>query len=428
MRWLVVLMFALLPLQWFVVAGTPLGQARLHQVAMLGLAMVIAVRLPLRNYVPVLRTGRVFIIANLYLVGVILAVATYRGDGVGSGARQLLYLLVFVALGGYFYRAAASRDQRVLGSLRLVAAVTGISVLLGFTIAMLVNGVNPAGVFARSIAAADPEIFQKEVFKSSFAGFGYDEESARGNLRHEIFGSVLLSMLVSTWAMRVGSAPTRGVLLGYRATMMLGVALLTLSLSRSILIAAAVWPLLAVWRSLRRGELSPRQVGVLFGSLALAGVVLASGLGTVLVNRFFTDTTGYAARAENYWGAFAAIPDHWVVGGFATAGESSHNFVIDTLLRDGIFAAIPAAVIVVTMLIVFGWMSLRLPRLPAALVPVVAALALPLVRASTSGGGLIPPVEWVALGLVVGVLAAWRTPAPDTVPARDDQARLGARV
>ncbi len=428
MRLLVLLLFALLPLQWFGVAATPLGQGRLHQIVMIGFALAVLTRYRPSPYAPVLRAARVFVIASLYMVAAIVAVAAYRGSGPEDGIRQAIYLMIFLAMGGFFCRVARGFEPRALNALRLAVAVTCVSLLVGFSLAMAVNGVNPAAVFAESIAAADPEIFQKEVFKSAFAGFGLDEEMVKGNLRHEIFGCVLLSMLVSTWAMRVGRVPSQAQVRVYRAAMVLGVVWMTISLSRSILIAAAVWPLLAVLRSSRRGELSTRQVAILFGSAAAVGVVLASGLGAVLVNRFVSDTTGYEARAENYGGAFAAIPDHWLVGGFGTAGVSSHNFVVDTLLRDGIFAAVPAAVMVLTLLVVFALMAMRLHRLPAALVPVVAALALPLVRAGTSGGGLIPPVEWVALGFTAGVLAAWRLSERASEPAEQKRSLAGAGV
>jgi hypothetical protein len=39
------------------------------------------------------------------------------------------------------------------------------------------------------------------------------------------------------------------------------------------------------------------------------------------------------------------------------------------------------------------------------MLPVTAMLALPVVRLFTAGGGLIPPVQWVALGVAAGFLA-----------------------
>ncbi|MGI8433628.1 MAG: hypothetical protein ACR2LE_02675 [Nocardioidaceae bacterium] len=416
MRWPLFALFALLPLQWFAVASTPLGQSRLHQIAIFGFALCVLVSYRLRTYAPVLRTAAVFVIANLYMVAAIAAVAAYQGQGPGAAVQQLLYLMVFVAVGGFFFRVADGREPRLVEDLRWVAAVLCVSLLIGFSAAMLVNGVNPVAVLAKTISAGDPEIFQKEVFKSAFAGFGLDDDAVQGNLRHEIFGSVLLSMLISTWAMRVGSVPSPRQQIVYRAATVTGTLLLMVSLSRSVLIAAAMWPLLVMLRSGRRGELSTRQLAILFGAAAAACGVLVSGLGRVIYNRFVTDTTGYEARAGNYGDAVDALPNYWTTGGYDTAGVSSHNFVVDTLLRNGIFAALPAAVIVGLVLVVFALLAAQLYRLPSWMVPVVAVLALPLVRLGTSGGGSIPPVEWLALAFVVGVLSAWRRQVAETVP------------
>jgi hypothetical protein len=287
---------------------------------------------------------------------------------------------------------------------------------------MAINGVNPGAILAQTIASGDPELFQKEVFKSAFAGFGLSEDIVQGNLRHEVFGAVLLAMLVSTWAMRVGSDPTKRQVAVYRAATITGIALLAISLSRSVIIAALILPLLAIIRSARRGELSTAQLVIFFGSAAAVGLLLVSGLGLVIVNRFLNDTTGYESRAGNYDRALAAVPDHWVTGGYDTSGVSSHNFLLDTLLRHGVFAFIPAVVIAGAVLLAFAMLAARLYRLPTFMVPVAAALALPLVRMGTSGGGLIPPVEWLALGFAAGVLTAWRR------PWRQEHAPAPARV
>ncbi len=407
--------FALLPLQWLALAETPLGQARLHKVAILGLAALIIAHYPLRRYAPTLRTSAVFVVANLYLVAMIAAVQAYTGRPLQSSADPFLYLLAFIALSALFFRIAAGYEPAALRMLRYAPLILCTSLILGFSIAMALNGVNPAGVFGQAIATADPELFQKEIFKSAFAGLGIDEEDVRGNLRHEIFGSVLLSMFVGSWAIREGTPPTRSHHRAYRVGMLLGVLLLTLSLSRAILIAAMVWPVLAMLRSVRRGELRPSQIAIIYGAVVGLGGLLASGFGLVIYNRFFTDTTGYEGRAGNYLDAFNALPDVWVTGGYETGGVSSHNFVFDTLLRNGIFAALPAAIVLGSLLFFFVALAVRLPRLSASMVPVVAALVPPLVRIATSGGGLIPPIEWVALAFVVGVLAAGRRQQRETV-------------
>lgn len=410
--------FALLPLQWIVpISSTPLGQGRMHQVAILGLAAFVLVHYRLRIYAPVLHTAAVFVLANLYMFGAIAATQFYRGEGYGGVLQQVLFLVSFVALGGLVYRVAQGLEPASERALRWAALVLIASVVVGLIIAMLVNGINPVVVLGQTIAQADPEIFQKEVFKAAFAGFGLDDERVQGNLRHEMFGSVLLAMAVSTWAMRRGPAITPWERIGYRVAMVVGVLLLTLSLSRSVLIAGAVWPLLIVLRSLRRRELSLRQLGLLTVALLGFGVLVITGLGAVIFNRFATETTGYHARTDNYGNAFEALPDVWLVGGYVTADASSHNFILDNLLRSGVFAAVPAVVIVALVTAVVVLLAARLHREPAWLVPVAAVLVLPLVRLGTAGGGQTPPVEWVALAFVAGVLASWRrnrrtAPAP----------------
>ena len=97
-----------------------------------------------------------------------------------------------------------------------------------------------------------------------------------------------------------------------------------------------------------------------------------------------------------------------VTGGVDTLGASSHNYVLDSLLRGGIFVAIPAAAVFLSILLTWFVLLARLHRAPDWLVPVAAAFALPLVRLATSGGGLINPVEWVTLGFITGALAAYR--------------------
>lgn len=407
MRWLGLALFAILPLQWFALGSSPLGMVRLHMAAIFGFAAVVLLHYRMHSHVPVLRAARYFIIANLYLLAAWAVMDLYNGKLPTGPVQHLLYLGACVAIATYFFYAATRNSARV-EALKWAALVVCVSVLVGFTVAMFVNGVNGLAVFGRTIAAADPQILQKEVFKSSFAGFGIDEDEVQGNLRHEIFGSVLFAMLVSTWAMRFGRPPTTVQRNAYAAAMLVGTVLLALSLSRSILIAALLWPLIIVLKSFASGRVSTGQVAALAAGVVLAVGLWWSGFAGVLWNRFSEDTRGYDSRAGNYAGAFEVLPDYWLTGGFKTSGShvSTHNFILDSWLRGGIFVALPAAAVVLMVVILWLRQIARLPNGPPWLVPVAAALALPVVRLGTSGGGHIPPVEWVVLGFVLGVLSA----------------------
>ncbi len=428
MRWPTIALLVLLPLQWFPFVTSPLGQTRLHQAAIFAFMLYVFARYSMRTYAPILRASAMFVIANLYFVGAVAAVSMYRGDGAGTAVQHLLYVLVFIAFAGFVYLVAAGREPRVLGVLRSAAVLVCVSLLVGLAAAMLVNGVNPLAILGQSIASGDPEVIEKQLYRSAFAGFGLDEDEFKGNLRHEIYGSVLLSMLISTWAMRIGPAPSPRQRAFYRGALMVGALLLALSFSRAVLIAAACWPLLLVWRSARRGELTPRQVAAVFVAAAAGAVLLVSGLGAVISNRFVADTDGYEARVGNYGVALREIPAHWLTGGFDTVNVSSHNFVVDTWLREGVFAFVPAAVIVATVLVVFVGLAWRVDQLPLHLVPVVTALALPLVRMGTSGGGSISPVQWLVLAFVAGALAAWRRDVGDDPVWTQPAASTGTAV
>ena len=302
----------------------------------------------------------------------------------------------------------SGEDRDVIALIRWAALTAGVSVLVALSFSMAKNGANPVLVFSQTVSAGDPEIFQKELFKAAFNGYGLDEASVQGNIRHEVFGAVLVSMYVASWAVQLRPFATRGLRMLYLASMAMCSVLLVFSLSRSVMIAAAVWPLIILYRSARTLTLTGRQIAAAYGVLAGAAVLLSSGFATVLYNRFTEDTSSYTARESLYSTAFSNIPGHFLTGGVDTIGASSHNFVLDSLLRGGIFVAIPAAAVFFSVLLTFLVLLGRLHRAPTWLVPVAAAFALPLVRLGTSGGGLINPVEWVDLGFITGALAAYR--------------------
>ena len=58
-------------------------------------------------------------------------------------------------------------------------------------------------------SSGDPEVFQKELFRTAFNGFGLDEATVRGNIRHEVFGAVLVAMYVASWAVHFRPLVTR---------------------------------------------------------------------------------------------------------------------------------------------------------------------------------------------------------------------------
>jgi hypothetical protein len=422
-KWVGIGTFAALPLQWYVVFQTPFGAARVHQLAILGFAAVFFCRYRPRALAPLLNAVWPFVIANVFMLTIWSVIQIYHGGLPYGPVQEFMYLAVFLAMGTFIYRAAIGVEPGGVEVLRWSAAVASVAVLGGLSLSMLRNGINPVQVLTETIRSADPEILQKQLFKSSFTGFGYDEETVRGSIRHEVFGAVLCAMYVTAWAMRY--RPPRGTITRavLRLSLILSALLLLVSLSRSIMIAAAVWPVLAFARSARRYALSVRQMVLAYVTLALVGVGLASGFALVLWNRFTTDTSSYQARESLYNEAFSNIGSHFLTGGVDTVGASSHNFILDAWLRGGILVMLSAAAIL--GMIGLTWIALgrRMHKQPDWMVPVVASLALPIVRLGTAGGGLINPVEWVTLSFVAGVLAMhWSRRSDDSRRASPPEA------
>jgi hypothetical protein len=203
--------------------------------------------------------------------------------------------------------------------------------------------------------------------------------------------------------------------------------LLLVSMSRAVLLAAAVWPLLSLLRSVVTFRLSGRQVALVYAAIAGCLLAVVSGFASVLWVRFTQDTSSYEARDDLLQLAYSNIADNFFTGGVETAGASSHNFVLDSWLRSGVFGAIAAAVIVVVLIGLWASLITRVGLEPDWMVPVAAALALPVVRLVTAGGGLIPPIQWVLLGFVAGAMAYRhaRLTAPPPEPDAEGEPESG---
>lgn len=414
MRWLFLVMLGALPLQWFVVAQTPLGVGRLHQLVALIFAVVVFLRYRSRAFAPPVKVMLPFAVSMTAMLTIWTATSIYNGQGVGVPIQEFIFFLVGGAVALFVYRAATGSEYRAIELMRWAAVVAPLTLVAALALSMLRNGVNPANAFASAISSGNPEILQKELFRASFAGFGLDAATVQGNIRHEVFGALLLAMEVSGWAVGMRPPTSTRLRTAFRIGIIVGALLLLTSLSRSVLLAALVWPALVGVRAVIRMRLPARHLGAAFVALALLAAGLVSGFGLVLWNRFTTDTSSYQARTQLLNSAASNIQTHLFTGGVDTVSGSSHNFVLDAWLRGGLFTMLPALFALGSLLVIWGVLLWRIGRSPGWMVPVTAAMALPIVRMFTSGGGLIPPVSWVALGFVAGVLASRLVPSPPT--------------
>jgi hypothetical protein len=402
MRALLLVFFAALPLQWFLVPGLPAGAQRAHLVAMTAFTAFGLMRYRAHIFVPVLRVALPVVVPLAVFVAVWMATSVYHAMPVRAAIQEAVQGVTLVVVGSVIYRAAAYPSTRILEAARWAALAAGVTLFIALSLSMLANGVNPAATFAQTVAQADPEVLQKELFRSAFAGYGFSADEVQGNIRHEVMGAVLTAMCLSSVAVRLRPFTNPRATQVYRFSIGLGAFLILVSLSRSIMLAAAIWVLLAVVTQARRLGVTKRQLAVVTVALGALLLLLATGFLSVIWVRFTQDTGSYEGRDRLLGKALETIPQHLWTGGIDPSGSSSHMFILDSTLRAGILGGLAALLIVVLVIALFLQLTRRLPTEPAWMLPVTATLALPMVRFFTAGGGVIPPIQYVGLGIVAG--------------------------
>ena len=406
MRALSLVAIAAIPLQWFVLATSGLGTLQVHEAALFLFSAAILYVYGAHGLAPITAKYRVFLLANLFMYFTWITVAVANGRPVVDPVQQLIYLVVMVAIATFFYRAASSSRLVIASALRWAAPLTLLSLLFAFYYSMSRNGVDGISVLRAGIESADPSVLEFGLYRKTFVGFGYDAETVRSNFRHEIFAGLLVSMLISSWAVTLVPFTTALPRLIYRLSMVGATLAIILSLSRSITLAALVWPLLIGVRAVVTGRVRAREqlmgISVVVGIFALS----LTGVLALLQQRVTAQTDSYTGRQTKLEIVLTRIEGALFSGpGVNAEGDSPHNFVLDAWQEAGILVAIPA--VVVAFFLLFLWLDLlrQIGSLSAELVAVAAALTLPLVRLVTQGGGLMTIVEWTALAFVMGVLA-----------------------
>lgn len=420
------LTLALLPLQWFALAGSPIGELRLHQLAMFGLTACIIAVYGFARIGESTRRLQYFLIANLYMAILAITMDLYNGVPPVQSIQHLLYLFSFFAIAGFFWIVANDTSGYFVRALRWASVTTVSMLLVAFAASLLKNGINPLQVIQQTIVTGDPSLLTQQLFGRAFVGFGLDLDSTQVQIRHEVFGALLLSMYIASWAkIRCPFTEPRQLVL-YRISMFLGGLLVLFSLSRAVTLAGIVWPSILFARAVTSGRVSGKQLLAVFASIATLGIVAATGFLGVVWARFTEDTRGYVGRSENIADSIGRIFDNFWTGGYVTETNSSHNFVLDNWQRSGVLVALPALLIFLYIFWTWASLILQIPTMTLELLPVSAALTLPLFRMMTQGGGQISPNGWITMAFVTGVLHATQYQAKQK--AKEEQAAAKAAI
>ncbi|MBA3293821.1 MAG: hypothetical protein H0T40_08815 [Geodermatophilaceae bacterium] len=396
---------ATLPLQWQEVTGTPVGAIRYFHLG--AVAMVLLAR---PDWV-VLRQLRGVASPAVFALCVMTAIGTITelmyGEFSGQSLQHLVYGIAGLFVAGAVMTAMAHPAGRAL--LLWTGPVATSSFIVVFTIAGYSLGLDPIGAASQSLLHGNPDQMSA-TFRAVFATTSGLEE-ARSNTRHEIFAALLATLYVS-WATARSQRLTHLILV---PTTVVVAALVAVSLSRSIWLAAGLVVLAAGLRVVIRQRLNP--ITAMLGlALVCVSPFVASDLYDLVEERIFENTDSYETRLE----AFDITGDELISrllrgGASQDAGgnlTSTHNMIADTAFRSGILAAF-AAIVLVLVFFVHARRVLRRFLNTGSVHELMAfgAAALVLVRAFTIGGGLLHQAEWFAFGLVIAMELWHRTGA-----------------
>lgn len=405
--WGLVPFMIFLPLQWQSLGHGPMGNIRYFHVAAV-LMLLIA-----RPSTATLRTATKMAQPVFPAAAVVVILGTCTSIGWHSGATQYLQAAYYICFG--LVAAAcllvALTDPAAQRILVLAAPATIIVFLFELTLSAHRAGVNIVSA-VRTALAGNPHVLQFGVFRAAFASVAPD---ARANLRHEIFGALLVVCCVGVSASARSGFARRTMLITTLAT---GV-LVVLSLSRSVTLALALAAVVAVARLVITSRI---KVGTfVLGLAGLAVVPYAIVKALPLLSARFSATDSYDARLAAVGQLSAGIGERMLIGG-PIPSTSTQNLVLDAVLRAGLVAGL-AALVIEAVFVILGVRAVALfwrTGSMAALAAVGAAMQL-LVRSLTGGQNLMHQVQWFALGLLIAVLYRGARPATD----KPDSARNG---
>jgi hypothetical protein len=381
-----------LPLQWQSLGHGPLGTVRWFHIG--GILMVLIGRPGRAQLRSILDRLRPLPAASVLVTTcVIIAALAWHGNFIAP-LQVFAYIALGIVGGACLLTAFASRS-----GLRLLA-LSGPLTLLVFAVMFAQSvqraGINAARTFQHALLEGDTKALEFGLYR---AAFRTTDPSARDNLRHEI----VAALLVATYLSLAASAYAQQFKLINIVSAITVFGLVSVSLSRSVMIAMVIPMVLAAAKILSRARIPALGfLGLVMG--LLASPYLVAKLGPLLAARF-QDTGSYDGRVSNLISIPGSEALHRMVFGGKTLDASTHMWVVDSFMNGSWLAGL-GAVAAVLVMVRLAIEAARLYFTVGGLFywALVAAVTLTIMRAFTTGGGNIYEGEWFALGMVAACL------------------------
>lgn len=394
----VLILVAVLPLQWYVLGSAIGGTLKPFHVAagLLVFTLVVDGGL-LVTFRKLATRHKLALISVFYYFFISYVMSALRGAPGTELVRGVSYAVSGLAVSVAFVRFSDTPQMR---RVMLAAAPVSVVSFLLFSWQSL-SGTNPLAIIAEAISTGNPNIIQYRLLAPLFLSEGLETQAS---LRHGVFLALLLATYISVAARRHLTVYGAAVKFSVYGGIVASIALVLFSLSRVTILVGVLGIAALFLGSFLRDRGHPRHlVGVIVSAVLFLGASTL-GIPRLIWKRFFEETESYGARTSLLGESLDVIP-RAALTGVELQIESSHNFVINAWLSGGVLAAIPAVVI---MIMTAAAVASALHRytfngssrdLDASIVLIGI---LPLIRMFTASAGL-HLVDWVSLGL----LAAW---------------------
>jgi len=408
--WLFVLMLAGLTLEW--ISLVSLGRDHLkwfHVAAIAFIVVHLFHRRPGRWLAPVLvANGSVYLAWAVTLLLLLAFGLTQHSPVFGAldVGRQAFYAATSVFVAAFFLEIEDARVRRILAWTGVAAVVV---VVAGFAIALGSQGANPVTIFKETLVTGNPDILSRQLLATAFRS--QEIEQAGANLRHKVFGAVLIATFIG---LAVGQR--RGLASGswrqwlFKGATVLAFALVVLSLSRSVTLCLILTAMIYIGRAVIGARAHPMQAAAILSGLVVVVVMFVSPLGAVITTRWFSETKSYDSRLANTDNFFSQMSGA-AIAGLDSPETTPHIMLADVFLSGGVLTAAAATVFVLGFVRRWGREVVRyLSGERGWVVPVdhiwVIGLGMSsIVRMFTANDGL-HMTDWVAIGVTLGIIQA----------------------
>lgn len=396
--WLLLALFATLPLVWVRLGSGPVGTIGYFHLP--ALALIVAALRPSRMRLAFSVIGATpYIWAAFTLLMLVTAVSFLNIEApfdLSDIVRQTFYAGAAIAAGAALlecYRNGAERHLIWAAPLALAVFVYVMNENLGGTF---------FSTLQTALAQGDPNVIIFKLFKVAFAAASDVADEAQSNWRHDIMFSLVLAGLASIMGARAAKGMSR--LIGL-ACVALVVAVAVLSMSRS------AWLALAIMGAVSFMAIYPRSPRLMMITPIVLPFVLAVGvylfaftsIPWLLIDRL-ADGSSYEGRATYASDRLAAFDSSSLLTGLPYRMGWAHHLFIDYLTATGIVGGIAAAALL-------GFSCLRIldlalrslsaadPQVRFNLTVAACLMAMPVTRFISAPKGHPFLAQWVAMGL-----------------------------